>query len=161
MDPCPLLHNVDLSRLVNVATVPPGLRSVEGQSSRATFSTSPTSTSQSAIATKPGSIADKIALTMCTTWRPSDPEPRRLSAVKTMLDADMLVSLNTDDPSEFASRHMTHMVAAVQRVGGYSDADMVAFARNAFVSSWADRGDVDGWLADLDAYADSASSSQS
>ncbi len=106
-------------------------------------------------------IADRIALTMCTTWRPSDPEPRRLRAVKTMLDADMLVSLNTDDPSEFASRHMTHMVAAVQRVGGYSDADMVAFARNAFVSSWADRGDVDGWLADLDAYADSASSSQS
>ena len=105
-------------------------------------------------------IADRIAVTMCPTWRPRDPEPRRLAAVKTMLDKNILVSLNTDDPSEFASRHMTHMMSAVQSLGGYSDTDMLSFMRNAFISSWADEADVSRWLEALDAYGESASSSQ-
>jgi len=103
-------------------------------------------------------IADQIALTMCPTWRPRDPEPRRLEAVKTMLDRGMLVSLNTDDPSEFASRHMSHMTAAVQSQGGYSDGDMVGFMRNAFVSSWAEADEVAMWVAELETYAETASS---
>lgn len=105
-------------------------------------------------------VADRIALTMCPTWRPRDPLPRRLVPVKTMLDMDMLVSLNTDDPSEFASRHMSHMLATVQREGDFSDSDMVAFMRNAFVSSWASDDQISGWLAELDSYAERASSSQ-
>ena len=97
-------------------------------------------------------IADNIALTMCPTWRPRDPEPRRMSDVKQMLDLGIKVSLNTDDPSEFASRHMTHMLTEVQERSGMSDADMVAFMRNAFDAAWIDDDQRAGYVAELDAY---------
>lgn len=94
-----------------------------------------------------------IALTMCPTWRPRDPEPRRLVAIKTMLDQDLNVSLNTDDPSEFASRHMTHMLTEVQERSGLSNADMVAFMANAFDAAWIAPSERDQHLAELRAYA--------
>ncbi len=100
------------------------------------------------------SVIDRgVALTMCPTWRPSDPAPRRVDAVKAMLDAGVNVSLNTDDPSEFASRHMSHMVSEVQRAGGLSDADMVAFMRNAIEAAWVDDDRRGSLLAELAEYA--------
>lgn len=73
-------------------------------------------------------LRDRIALTMCPTWRPRDPEPRRLGPVKKMLDLGINVSLNTDDPSEFASRHMTHMMSEVLRASDMDRSDMVALS---------------------------------
>lgn len=80
----------------------------------------------------------RIALTMCPTWRPRDPEPRRLAGIRTMLDEGLLVSLNTDDPSEFASHHLAHMLHHVQARGGFTDGEMLAFMRNAVDSAWVD-----------------------
>ncbi len=94
-----------------------------------------------------------LALTMCPTWRPRDPEPRRLIPIKQMLELGINVSINTDDPSEFASRHITHMATEVQRVGGYSNADMLALMRNAFNSAWISDEARVGHLAELDRYA--------
>lgn len=98
-------------------------------------------------------VRDGVALTMCPTWRPRDPEPRRLGKIREMLDLGINVSINTDDPSEFASRHMSHMAAAVQDHGDFSDADIVALMRNAFAAAWIDDDQRDGYLAELDAYA--------
>ncbi len=98
-------------------------------------------------------VQSGLPLTMCPTWRPSDPEPRRLGPIKTMLDLGIKVSINTDDPSEFASRHMTHMSTEVQRAGRYSNADMVALMRNAFNSAWISDEAKAAHLAELEAYA--------
>jgi len=99
-------------------------------------------------------VRDKIALTMCPTWRPRDPEPRRMAAIKEMLDIGILVSLGTDDPSEFASRHMTHMMTEVLAQSTMSNDDMVGFMRNAFESAWIGDAERDGFLAELESYAD-------
>lgn len=97
-------------------------------------------------------IKDRIALTMCPTWRPRDPAPRRLAAVKQMLDIGINVSLNTDDPSEFASRHMSHMLDVVLDSEHVSEDDIVAFMRNAFQSAWIPEAQRDGYLAELSTY---------
>jgi len=96
---------------------------------------------------------DRIALTMCPTWRPSDPKPRRLAAIKEMLDLGLRVSLNTDDPSEFASRHMTHMLTEVMDASSATREDMIAFMRNAFESAWISEVDRSTYLTELESYA--------
>lgn len=98
-------------------------------------------------------LRDRIALTMCPTWRPRDPEPRRLGPVKEMLDLGIKVSLNTDDPSEFASRHMTAMLTEVMEVSGMSQADMIGFMRNAFESAWIPDDQRAGYLEELERFA--------
>jgi adenosine deaminase len=77
-----------------------------------------------------------ITLTMCPTWRPSDPEPRRLKALRKMLDLGLPVCLNTDDPEEFANRYLTNLMQRVQQDGGFDAEDMTQFMRNAFRGSW-------------------------
>ena len=87
---------------------------------------------------------------MCPTWRPSDPEPRRLQALRQMLDLGLMVSINTDDPEEFASRYLTNTITEVQRQGGFSADDMVQFMRNAFEGSWLERDQRDRFLQELE-----------
>lgn len=93
-----------------------------------------------------------ITLTMCPTWRPSDPEPRRLSALRQMLDLGLPVNLNTDDPEEFASRYLTNTIIEVQRRGAFSAKDMTQFMRNAFSGSWIDEAQKAAFLEDLEAH---------
>ncbi|MBT6446617.1 MAG: adenosine deaminase [Acidimicrobiaceae bacterium] len=100
-------------------------------------------------------LRDRVALTMCPTWRPRDPEPRRMGPVKRMLDLGINVSLNTDDPSEFASRHMTHMMAEVLTRSEMGNDDMVAFMRNAFEAAWISNEQRAEYLSELEAYASS------
>lgn len=78
----------------------------------------------------------QITLTMCPTWRPSDPAPRRLDALRKMLDLGLRVCLNTDDPEEFASRYLTNTLQKVQQHGNFSAEDMTQFMRNAFNGAW-------------------------
>ncbi len=98
-------------------------------------------------------LADGIALTMCATWRPRDPEPRRMRPIKQMLDLGINVSLNTDDPSEFASRHMTHMMTEVLDRSTMTTDDMVALMRNAFDAAWISEEQRSVYLSELAAYA--------
>ena len=98
-------------------------------------------------------LRDGIALTMCSTWRPRDPEPRRMESVKQMLDLGISVSLNTDDPSEFASRHMTHMMTKVLDRSTMTIVDMVALMQNAFNTAWISEEQRSVYLSELAAYA--------
>lgn len=93
-----------------------------------------------------------ITLTMCPTWRPSDTEPRRLQALRKMLELDLPVCLNTDDPEEFASRYLTHMMQRVQQDGKFTAEEMTQFMRNAFNGSWISGEQRDAHLNELEAH---------
>ena len=78
----------------------------------------------------------QIPLTMCPTWRPSDPAPRRLESIRKMLELGLLVSINTDDPAEFASRYLNNILIELQKHGGFSKDEIALLMRNAFKSAW-------------------------
>lgn len=78
----------------------------------------------------------QIPLTMCPTWRPSDPAPRRVESIRKMLESGLLVSVNSDDPAEFASRYLNNILIEVQKHGGYSLDEVVQLMRNAFKTAW-------------------------
>jgi len=96
---------------------------------------------------------NNICLTVCPTWRLSDPGPRRLKRMREMFDLGLPVTINTDDPEEFASRYLTNTMIGVQRETGYSAEEMVQFMRNAFMGSWLDENHKHAYLAELEAYA--------
>ena len=98
-------------------------------------------------------VARRIPFAMCPTWRPSDPEPRRLEPIKRMLDLGIPVSVNSDDPAEFASRYLSHMLTNVQDQGGFSNNEMVHLMRNAFEAAWVPTEQRDQLLARLDDHA--------
>ena len=93
-----------------------------------------------------------ITLTMCPTWRPSDPGPRRLDALRRMLDLKLQVCLNSDDPEEFASRYLTNTLQKVQKHGDFSAEDMTQFMRNAFNGSWIGEEKRTAYLRELEAH---------
>lgn len=95
----------------------------------------------------------KIGLTVCPSWRPSDPEPRRLGRLKQLFEAGLLVSINTDAPEEFANRYLTNTVKEVQRASQYSRQDLIGFMRNTFESSWLSEERKQQFIAQLDDYA--------
>ena len=93
-----------------------------------------------------------ITLTMCPTWRPSDPAPRRVAALREMLTLGLPVTVNSDDPEEFASRYLTNIVIAVQREGEFSAREMTQFMRNAFEGSWITESQRQSYVAELDSH---------
>jgi adenosine deaminase len=94
-----------------------------------------------------------ICLTVCPTWRVSDPGPRRLKRLRRMFDLGLPVTINTDDPEEFASRYLTNTMIGVQQGTGYSAEEMVQFVRNAFIGSWLDEDRKQAYLAEVETYA--------
>ena len=78
----------------------------------------------------------QIPLTMCPTWRPSDPAPRRLESIREMLELGLLVSINTDDPADFASRYLNNIFIEMHKHGSYTKDEIVRLTRNAFTSAW-------------------------
>lgn len=97
--------------------------------------------------------ARDICLTVCPTWRPCDPAPRRTDRLKQMFELGLRVTINTDDPGLFASGYLTNTLIGVQQASGYSKADMTTFMRNAFLGSWAADDGKRVFLERLAAYA--------
>jgi len=79
-----------------------------------------------------------ICLTVCPTWRISDPGPRRVKRMRKMFDLGLSVTINTDDPEEFASRYLSNTMIEVQKTSDYSPEELLQFMRNAFIGSWLD-----------------------
>jgi len=98
-------------------------------------------------------------LTMCPTWRPSDPAPRRVAAIREMLSLGLPVTVNSDDPEEFASRYLTNILIAVQQEGQFSASDMTQFMRNAFQGSWIPESQRESYRNELDAHLEAYESS--
>lgn len=97
-------------------------------------------------------IERDICLTVCPTWRPTDPAPRRLRRLRQLFDAGVRVTVNTDDPALFSSGYLTNLVAGVQEHGSYSKAEVGQLMRNAMLGSFADDKTKAGMIAQLDGY---------
>lgn len=96
----------------------------------------------------------QVPLTMCPTWRPSDPGPRRLNIIKKAFEKDLLVTLNTDDPGILASGHLNKVMAATQRHSNYSASDMLRFAANGFKAAFSENAVKQDYLGRLRRYAE-------
>ena len=93
-----------------------------------------------------------ICLTVCPTWRPGDPGPRRLRRLRRLFDAGVRVTVNTDDPALFASGYLTNLLAAVQAQGGYSRAEIATLMHNAFLGSFAPEAEKAAMIERLDGF---------
>ena len=102
--------------------------------------------------------AGGICLTVCPTWRPGDPGPRRTRRLRRLFGLGVRVTVNTDDPALFASGYLTRTLTAVQAASGYSKSEMIALMRNAFRGAWVSEDKRAGMLGRLSAYAAQAGS---
>ena len=80
---------------------------------------------------------ERIPLTMCPLSNQElqvTPDLAR-HPLKRLLDAGVVVTVNSDDPAYFDG-YLAANYAAVQRALGLSRADLVALARNSITASW-------------------------
>jgi adenosine deaminase len=68
-----------------------------------------------------------------------------------MLDAGLLVTVNSDDPAYFGG-YVDDNLAAVQEAFGMPDETLATLARNSFEASFAADDDKKRWLAEVDAW---------
>lgn len=80
----------------------------------------------------------RIALTGCPTFYVGHTEciPQRLGMHRQLLDAGAVISLNTDDPAQFASGFLTNTLVRTQQAGEFTNDEMVLFMQNAIDSTW-------------------------
>ena len=96
---------------------------------------------------------NNICLTVCPTWRISDPGPRRVKRMRKLFDLGILVTINTDDPEEFASRYLSNMMIEVQKSSNYTPDELIQLMRNAFNCSWLDVDQKNIYIEELELYA--------
>jgi adenosine deaminase len=113
----------------------------------------------------PGLVArlrdEQIALTVCPL---SNVALRVVAALgdhmlPSMLDAGLLVTVNSDDPAYFGG-YVDDNLAAVRDTFGYDDAQLAVLARNSFDACFAPEADKQRWRAEVDRWL-AASSTRS
>jgi adenine deaminase len=75
-------------------------------------------------------------LTACPTWRPRDPQPRRVERTRMMFDKGLRVTLNSDDPGLFSSGTLGTLLPPVAHTGDFSEQELAQFMMNAFEGAW-------------------------
>ncbi len=93
-----------------------------------------------------------IVLTGCPTWRPIDAKPRRLDEIRRMYDANLKVTLNSDDPGLFTSGTIGGMLSPIAATAQFNEADLVRLMKNAFEGSWASPEQKRNFVRRLDQY---------
>ncbi len=94
-----------------------------------------------------------ICLTACPVKRCHDHAPQDVDRIKVLYELGMCVTLNSDDPAQFASGYLTELLISVQQASGYSKGDMVQFMLNAFEAAWLPRREKDAYIKSLKEYA--------
>ncbi|MCT2399126.1 adenosine deaminase [Novosphingobium mangrovi (ex Huang et al. 2023)] len=97
-----------------------------------------------------------IPFTVCPTFSGKvmdDGQP--INALREMLDAGLKVSVNSDDPAYMGSEYITEVLVRAQKDSALTPAELVRIERNAFETAWIPAEQRDGYLARLDAYAQS------
>jgi adenosine deaminase len=77
-----------------------------------------------------------IALTTCPVRLDAQRELEDIDRIRRLFDLGVRVTINTDDPTEFASGFLTNLLTDLQKASGYTDADLVRLMENAFEASW-------------------------
>jgi adenosine deaminase len=68
-----------------------------------------------------------------------------------MLEAGLLVTVNSDDPAYFGG-YVDDVLAAVRDTFGYDDAQLAVLARNSFDACFAPEADKRRWKAEVDSW---------
>jgi adenosine deaminase len=99
---------------------------------------------------------ERIPLTMCPLSNVKLGVVRRLEEhpLKKLLDAGLVVTVNSDDPAYFGGYLVDNLVAA-QEALGLRRRDLVHLARNSFEAALLDEAERRALLAEIDAFADS------
>ncbi len=95
-----------------------------------------------------------VALTGCPTFyagQEASPD-WRLEMHRTLLEAGVTVSLNTDDPAQFGSGWLGDTVLSAMAAAPFGRDEIVRFTANAIDSAWVDRLHRDGLRAELAAF---------
>jgi adenosine deaminase len=99
-----------------------------------------------------------IALTGCPTYYAdaSSSVPARLEMHRTLLDAGVRISLNTDDPAQFGSGWLTNTIRSALVAAPFTRRDIVRFMDNAISSAWTDESHRQDLTAELRAFEGSS-----
>jgi adenine deaminase len=92
-----------------------------------------------------------IGLTVCPISNGYVTDGLKAREIKKLLDRDIRVTVNSDDPAYFPG-YMNENLIAVQEAVGLSREEVVQLVRNAFTIAWLPDEDRAGYLAALDAY---------
>lgn len=98
---------------------------------------------------------NRIPLTVCPLSNLRLGGEAAFNALPALVDAGLLVTLNSDDPAYFGG-YAGDNFAEVERVFGFSRETLVGFARNSVSASFVDDGRKDELFAEIDAWEASA-----
>jgi len=93
-----------------------------------------------------------LALTVCPISNSYVTNTAKSEVIAAMLEADMRVTVNSDDPAYFPG-YMNENLIRVQQDVGLGKAGLVQLAENAFEAAWVPRAIKDRYIAELKAYA--------
>jgi adenosine deaminase len=77
-----------------------------------------------------------LCLTGSPVQRGSDPVPQDIPRIKFLFEHGVCISIHSDDPGEFDSGYLTHLMLNFQQGGKFSKRDMVRLMLNAFKAAW-------------------------
>ena len=97
----------------------------------------------------------RIPITMCPTYRPSDPGPRRVAGIRRMLELGLEVSINSDAPEQFVSGYLNKTLIDFQKAGDISREEIVRLIQNVFNAAWLSEARKLELLSELDEYVTS------
>lgn len=100
--------------------------------------------------------ARKIGFTVCMSIFYADIpgfEQQRGGLLKRMLDAGLLVTLNSDDPGMMKSKYLSNCFLITQQVVGLTREEILTLVRNSFKIAWISEADRAAYLAAVDRYA--------
>jgi len=69
-----------------------------------------------------------------------------------MMNRDLLVTINSDDPAYFGG-YMNANFLGVAEALDLTKAELITLAKNSFRASWLDEADKIRWMAEIDRYA--------
>ncbi|MEW2353113.1 adenosine deaminase [Spirillospora sp. NPDC029432] len=96
-----------------------------------------------------------LGLTVCPVSNGFVTDGSKADAIRRMLDLDLRVTINSDDPAYFRA-YVAENLQLVRDELDLSRDDLVRLERNAFEIAWLPRAVKDAYLAELDAYARTA-----
>ena len=96
---------------------------------------------------------EKIALTVCplSNLKLCVVEDMSDHPMKRMLDAGLIATINSDDPSYFGG-YMNDNYLSTAKALDLSIDDLIQLARNGFIGSFLSQSEIDGYLAQIDDY---------
>ena len=93
----------------------------------------------------------RLGLTVCPISNEYCTDGTKATAIKTMLDKELLVTVNSDDPSYFQS-YITENFLRVQREINLNSSEIIRLVKNAFEVSWLEANARATYLDQVDAF---------